>query len=45
MLKRASVLALCLAGVGQAALLRVEISEHSDVLAAKFFGSALPMSG
>lgn len=42
MLKRTSILALYLAGLGQAALLRIELSERSDVLAGKSFGSAGP---
>jgi hypothetical protein len=42
MLKRASLLAICLAGLAPAALLRIELSERSDVLGGKSFGSAGP---
>ncbi|HKW99288.1 MAG TPA: alpha/beta hydrolase domain-containing protein [Bryobacteraceae bacterium] len=42
MLKRASIVALCLAGLAQAALVRIELSERSDVLDGKSFGPAGP---
>jgi hypothetical protein len=42
MLKRACLLAVCLAGLAPAALLRIELSERSDVLGGKSFGSAGP---
>jgi hypothetical protein len=42
MLSRACVLAACLAGLAPAALLRIELSQRSDVLAGKLFGSAGP---
>src|SRR6202162_4890255 len=42
MLKKIFVLALCLAPAMPAALLRIELSERSDVLAGKSFGSAGP---
>jgi hypothetical protein len=42
MLSRACVLAACLAGLAPAALLRIELSQRSDVLAGKPFGSAGP---
>ena len=40
MLKRASVLALCLAGLSPAALLRIELSQRSDILGGQSFGPA-----
>jgi hypothetical protein len=40
--QRACILALCLAGLSPAALLRIEVSERSDVLGGKSFGSAGP---
>ena len=42
MLKRACVLAVCLAAVSPAALVRIELSERSDVLRGKSFGPAGP---
>src|SRR5580693_9223948 len=42
MIKRFFALALCLAPVIPAAVLRVELSERSDVLAGKSFGAAGP---
>jgi hypothetical protein len=42
MLKRTCLLALCFAALSPAALLRIEISERSDVLAGKPFGAAGP---
>ena len=42
MLKRASIVALCLAGLAQAALVRIELSERSDVLGGKSFGPSGP---
>jgi len=42
MLKRACLLALFVAGVMPAALVRVELSERSDVLGGKSFGAAGP---
>jgi len=42
MLKHACVLAVCLAGVAPAALVRIELSERSDVLHGKSFGAAGP---
>lgn len=42
MLRRTCLLALCFAALSPAALLRIEISERSDVLAGKSFGSAGP---
>ncbi len=42
MLSRACVLAVCLAGLAPAALLRIELSQRSDVLSGKSFGSAGP---
>src|SRR5579864_6156501 len=42
MLKRASILAVCLAGLAQGALVRIELSERSDVLGGKSFGPAGP---
>ncbi len=42
MIKRFFVLALCLASAIPAAVLRVELSERSDVLAGKSFGAAGP---
>jgi len=40
--QRACILALCLAGLSPAALLRIELSERSDVLGGKSFGPAGP---
>jgi len=42
MLKRACLLAVCVAGIAPAALLRIELAERSDVLGGKSFGSAGP---
>lgn len=42
MLKRALIAALCLAGLAQAALVRIELSERSDVLGGKSFGPSGP---
>src|SRR5205085_10214381 len=42
MLKRACLLAVFLAGMAPAALLRIELSERSDVLGGKSFGTAGP---
>ena len=42
MLKKIFVLALCLAPAMPAGLLRIELSERSDVLAGKSFGSVGP---
>jgi hypothetical protein len=42
MLKKIFVLALCLAPAAPAGLLRIELSERSDVLAGKSFGSVGP---
>ena len=42
MLKRACLLAVYVAGLAPAALLRIELSERSDVLGGKSFGSAGP---
>ena len=42
MLKRACLLGFCLAGFAPAALVRIELSERSDVLGGKSFGSAGP---
>jgi hypothetical protein len=42
MLKRACLLAVCVAGLAPGALLRIELSERSDVLGGKSFGSAGP---
>ena len=42
MLKRACLLAVCVAGLASGALLRIELSERSDVLGGKSFGSAGP---
>ena len=40
--QRACILALCLAGLAPASLQRIELSERSDVLGGKSFGSAGP---
>src|SRR6266852_4847337 len=42
MLKRACLLCFCLAGLAPAALVRIELSERSDVLGGKSFGFAGP---
>lgn len=42
MLKRACLLAICVAGLAPAALVRIELSERSDVLGGKSFGAAGP---
>jgi hypothetical protein len=42
MLKRACLLAVCLAGIAPAALVRIEVTERSDVLGGKSFGTAGP---
>src|SRR5258708_27382642 len=42
MLKRACLLAVCVAGIAPAALVRIELSERSDVLGGKSFGTAGP---
>src|SRR5579872_1388098 len=42
MLKRACFLAVCLAGIARPAVLRIEVSERSDVLSGNSFGAAGP---
>src|ERR1700693_2654851 len=42
MLKRACLLAVCVAGLAPGALLRIELSERSDGLGGKSFGAAGP---
>ena len=42
MFPRAFVLAVCLAGLSPAALLRIELSQRSDILGGQSFGSAGP---
>ncbi|HXI39152.1 MAG TPA: alpha/beta hydrolase domain-containing protein [Bryobacteraceae bacterium] len=42
MLKRACLLAVCLASLAPAALVRIELGERSDVLGGKSFGAAGP---
>ena len=42
MLKRACLLAVCVAGIAPAALVRIEVAERSDVLGGKSFGAAGP---